>query len=109
MSNGSEFRHLLTSEKGISWSFSQDGDQTHIKAEQDLTAYFEQNKAMRNHNDGWSDTKELRRVASIPDIIALHWLHTEGWWYQDKEAAGKLREKLNSSDWSYLRTADGRV
>ena len=39
----------------------------------------------------------------------IHWLHTEGWWYQDPNARGKLNQKLNDPDWSYLRTADGRV
>lgn len=67
------------------------------------------NKAMANHNDGYTASREMRRVASIPVAVILKWKIEEGWDAFDPACADKLREKLNSSEWSFLRTAGGRL
>lgn len=91
----------------------QEGDQTRFAATQDVAPMLEWNKAAQNHNDGYSQTRELRRVASIPYAVGLKWLNEEGWWFmdasKDPDVARKLAAKLNSNEFQYLRTADGRV
>lgn len=91
----------------------QEGRDTRFAATQDVAPMLERNKQMATHNDGYSDSRELRRVASIPYGIGLQWLNDEGWWFmdadKDPEVAKKLAEKLNSSDYQHLRTAPGRV
>lgn len=86
-----------------------DGNGTRIESTQHTDAIIEQNKAMLTHNDGYSPSRELRRVASIPYILGLKWLNEEGWWFMDPANADKLAAKLNSSDYADLRTAPGRV
>jgi hypothetical protein len=80
-----------------------------IKIEQDATAAIDAAKAMATHNDGFNKARDIKRVAHIPDIIALKWLNEEGWWVHDPACADRLVRKLNDSDWAYLRTADGRI
>ena len=75
----------------------------------DADAILEKNKAMATHNDGYSPSRELRRVASIPLIVMLKWLNEEGWWALDPANAARLKAKLNSNEYLYLRTAPGRV
>lgn len=107
----SEFDHLFTSDAGIQWSMKTDADgNMHFKAsDPNVDKLLDQNKAMANHNDGYNKARDFKRVACIPDIVALKWLHEEGWWYLDPDAKKKLHAKLNDPDWKWLRTADGRV
>ena len=75
----------------------------------DVEAALDRNKAMAAHNDGYSPSRELRRVAHIPDIVRLKWLNEEGWDCLAAENADRLVRKLNDADWRHLRTAEGRV
>lgn len=97
------------SEGGVKRYWRSNGDGTHdVVAFQDLDPILDECKAMATHNDGYSESRNLRRVAFIPDIIALKWLNEEGFWYLDPNAADKVRQKLNCSDYAHLRTAPGR-
>jgi len=80
-----------------------------IRMSQDVAAVLDHNKAARNHNDGYDQKREMRRVARIPSMVALKWLNEEGWWYADPENADRLLKKLNDPDWAHLRTADGQL
>jgi hypothetical protein len=91
----------------------QDGNQTRFAATQDVAPILEQNKAMATHNDGYSQSRELRRVASIPYVVMHKWLNEEGVWAmdaaKDPDVAKWLAKKLNSSEYAYLRTAPGTL
>lgn len=80
-----------------------------IRIEQDVTAAIDTAKAMNTHNDGYNQARDIKRVAHIPDIVALKWLNEEGWWIHDPACADRLARKLNDPDWAHLRTAGGRV
>jgi hypothetical protein len=75
----------------------------------DVGAALDRNRAMATHNDGYSASRELRRVAHIPDIVRLKWLNEEGWDCLAAENSDRLAKKLNDADWRHLRTAEGRV
>lgn len=75
----------------------------------ELDDALDHNKALATENDGWSETRELRRVASIPLAVWHKWLLEEGWDAFDGRYADRLRRKLNDPDWRWLRTAPGRV
>ncbi len=79
-----------------------------VRTSQDVAPLLDRNKAMANHNDGYSESRELRRVASIPAMVRLKWLE-EGWDCLDPNCADKLMRKLNDPDYAYLRTAEGRL
>ena len=77
---------------------------------------LDHNKKLYTQNDGYSPDKGLKRVASIPTIVLEIWCkeyHKDqnkgNWFALPKETQQKiLREKLNSSDYRYFRTAEGR-
>jgi hypothetical protein len=108
-----EKTHLFRSSAGIDHWMLQEGNETRFAATQDVAPMLERNKQMAAHNDGYSPSRELRRVASIPYVVGIKWLNEEGWWFmdadKDPDVAKKLAAKLNSSDYAYLRTAEGRV
>lgn len=105
--------YLFRSSAGIDHWMIEDGKDTRFASTQDTTPILEQNKAMATHNDGYSPSRELRRVASIPYIVMLKWKNEEGWWAMDAshdaDVARKLAAKLNSNEYQYLRTAEGQV
>ena len=77
---------------------------------------LDHNKKLYNLNDGYSPNKGLKRVASIPTIILEIWAkeynkdqNKGNWFALPKDVQHKiLREKLNSSDYRYFRTAPGK-
>jgi hypothetical protein len=102
-------QHLFRSSAGIDHWIITDGKDTRYESSQSTDAILDRNKAMATHNDGYTPSRDIRRVASIPYIIGLKWLNEEGWWFMDPECSDKLAAKLNSSEWMYLRTAEGRL
>lgn len=101
--------YLFTDELGIVHSLEEVGDDKYLlHASQDTDAIIDRNKAMATHNDGYSPSRELRRVATIPALVRMKWLQEEGWdaWRPDRYAV-ELMRKLNDPEWQYLRTAPG--
>lgn len=102
--------HLLRSASGIDHYLRQDPDGSiHVESWQDTDAILDLNKAMYTHNDGYSPDRTMRRVASVPQILIQKWMVEEGWDALDPANADKLKAKLNSSEYLYLRTAEGRL
>lgn len=74
----------------------------------DVTQAIEENKRARSAGDGYSPSRELRRVASIPVAVQFEWIRRYG---ADPLAKGNeklLRRLLNDPEWAYLRTSPGR-
>jgi hypothetical protein len=94
----SDFHYLMTSVAGIS----------HYMRE-DTTAILDHNQALANHNDGYTPSKDMRRVASIPFVLLYQWAQAEGWPDPMQPPPDAFLRKLNSSDWSKLRTAPGTI
>lgn len=85
-------------------------DRTIIETVQDVAPVLERNKALQNADDGgWSPTRELRRAASIPDILVLKWRKEEGIDVFDPNHWPAVKRKLNSSEYRWLRTAPGTL
>lgn len=98
---------------GIVKHWRPDGDGgVEVRISQDVAPLLDRNRAMANHNDGYTKSREMRRVASIPAIVRQKWLIEEGWdcmSTHDPDVARKLMLKLNDPDYAYLRTAEGRL
>jgi hypothetical protein len=75
----------------------------------DVTPIIERNKALAATNDGYSPSRELRRVASIPFAIVHKILMEEGVDILDPANSERLVRLLNDPDYAHLRTAPGRV
>jgi hypothetical protein len=77
---------------------------------QDVEPILESNKALQNDGTaGYSPSKDLRRIASIPLILVEKWLREEGINVFDRNHWPAVRNKLNSPEYSYLRTSKWRV
>jgi hypothetical protein len=98
---------------GTSYYIETDGKIT-IKTSQDINPILKKNKRLYNLNDGYSQSKDLKRVASIPSLVLSIWAReyngTNNWFaIPQKERKKILKLKLNSSDFRYFRTASGRI
>ncbi len=84
--------------------------QSVIQSTVDVAPILEENKRLQNLNDGYSPSRELRRVASIPNVVYSQWCAEDGISLLDFMAHPKhykqwLRKKLYSSDNRHLLTA----
>src|SRR5262245_44099135 len=83
-------------------------DRTVIETVQDVAPILERNKALRNADDrGWSASYDLRRAATIPDIIILKWRKEYGIDVFNRNHWPAVKRLLNDPEWRYLRTAPG--
>lgn len=91
------------------WEDNHDGTAT-IHSTQDLAPLLDRNKAQQSAGDGYSPSRELRRVASIPAGVRLKIMTEQGWdpWRPDLYPE-KMVRLLNDPEWRHLRTAPGQI
>jgi len=85
-----------------------------IHNKQNLSPLMERNKKLYTLNDGYTPSKDMKRIASVPPIILQIWSKeyngTNNWWALPKEIQKHImRTKLNSSEFRYFRTAEGSL
>ena len=79
------------------------------KVSDDVGDQLDFNRDLYNSGDGYSPSRDLRRVASIPLVIVEKWKNELGVDVFNKDHASAVRRLLNSNEYLYLRTAPGRV
>lgn len=83
-----------------------------VYREQDVEPILNANRALINDAPSWRPYAgaNIRKVASIPCIVAEQWLK-EGIniFSPDPDMQKKLRQKLNDYNYRYLRTYPGKV
>lgn len=91
------------------WVTDSDGNQ-YVKTQTNVGPILESNKNLYNQDDrGYSKSRELRRVATIPLPVFYDFLTRHGD-PRDPDAIDKVCKKyLNDPDWRFLRTAPGRL
>lgn len=110
MAGQGEWMHMWTTPGGTEAWVRPDGEGGLILKEvHPVEQYIERNKAMANHNDGWSASRDFRREGSIPLWLAEKWKREEN--VDVFAPAGRefLTRKLNDSDWAHLRTSPGKT
>lgn len=78
-----------------------------IKRTSEVGSVLDQNQKVRNNHDGYSPTRNMRRVAAIPNGIIHEWIQKYG---VDPTAKGNeklLWRLLDSNEYQHLRT-DGK-
>jgi hypothetical protein len=81
-----------------------------ITATQDVEPILDYAKAARSDGTrGYTPSRDMRRVAVIPLVIAEKWKNELGVDVFNKDHQRKVAALLNDPDWAYLRTCDGRV
>ena len=98
---------------GTKYFVEADGKLT-VKNSQDVDPILQKNKRLYNLNDGYSKSKDLKRVASIPSLVLQLWAKeyngTNNWFaIPHIERKRILKLKLNSNEFRYFRTASGRI
>jgi hypothetical protein len=84
-------------------------DTFHISHSQDVSAILEANKRAREQAEG-KKMGDMVRVATIPDVVAIEWMN-EGInvMSPNREDLRRMKKKLNSPEYAYLRTGGGRL
>ena len=85
-----------------------------INEKVNINPHLKHNKALLTYNDGYSKSRDLKRVASIPTIALSVWAKEyngdSNWFRLPKEVQKNiLKKKLNSSEFRYFRTAEGKL
>ena len=85
-----------------------------IKEQVDVTSHLKHNKILTNLNDGYSKSRDLKRVASIPTLALSVWANeyngSNNWFGLPKDVQKKiLKKKLNSNEFRYFKTAEGNL
>lgn len=102
---------LFTSAAGVRWLWRDDdeGPGATAMAVQEVTPILERNQAMASHNDGYTPSRDMARIASIPLSILYKWM-TENPGFdpfsQDPDCQKKLYALLDDPEWRYLRTSE---
>jgi hypothetical protein len=84
--------------------------QTIIETTQDVTPILDQNKRLQNDENYSRDgiKNDWWHVATIPLLVQYQWLK-EGIDIYNKDHTQKVRQKLDSPEYAYLRTTSGRI
>ena len=106
-------KRIIDSEGGITSTFHFDysSGKSIIQTTQDVEPILEANKIDQTINDGYSPSRDLKRIASIPLVIVQKWMHEDGVNFLalgKQEKAKYLRKKLGDPDYAYLRTSPGK-
>jgi len=95
-------------------TYHQEKDKVVIERNIDYKPIVEHNKKLYSHNNGYSKSKDLKRVASIPTLVLEIWSKeyngSSNWFALPSDVQKKiLKKKLNSSEFQFFRTAPGRL
>jgi hypothetical protein len=77
-----------------------------IETRQDVAPIIERNKALSAVDDGFSPSRDVARVASIPIVVQYEWLKRYGINVFDRNDEKRVRRLLNDPEWRYLRTSE---
>jgi len=85
-----------------------------VNEEVNIDSHLKHNKILLNQDDGYSKSRDLKRVASIPTLALSVWAKEyngdSNWFALPKEVQNKiLKTKLNSNEFKYFRTAEGKI
>ena len=85
-----------------------------VNEEVNIDSHLKHNKILLNQDDGYSKSRDLKRVASIPTLALSVWAkeyNGDGNWFAlPKEVQNKiLKTKLNSNEFQYFKTAEGKL
>lgn len=88
------------------WYHAQPDGTFVIETRQDVSRILERNKALRAENDGFTPSRDVARVASIPVVVQYEWLKRYGINVFDGDHGESVRRLLNDPEWRYLRTSE---
>jgi len=97
---------------GISTYFVDDPSSSkfHIETVQDIEPVLEMNRVrMTDGSNGWTPSKDMKHVASVPMIVLQIWANEAGVAMNDPAFGEVVKRKLNDADFSKMRTSEGDI
>ena len=86
-----------------------DADNTFsIKRAQDVEPFLDANKRAQADGDGYSPSREFRKIASIPPVVLEIWKKQWGVDPTQAQHHDLLKRLLNDPDNRFLRVSEGR-
>lgn len=102
------FRHIR--DDGVIEEHHVEHDRIDVNYVQDVAPIIDANKAAANHHpSGMGESREWKKIASIPAVVYLEWIKIYGVDPLAKGNEALLRRLLNDPNWRYLRTSGGSV
>ncbi|MBI1275377.1 hypothetical protein GC177_05330 [bacterium] len=100
-------RRILDAHNGVvsEFHFNPAEERFAIRHVQDVDPLLEHNARLRAEGTGFSESRELRRVASIPLVLYHRWLK-QGFDALQPDNLPELKRRLRG-EYAYLRTSDG--
>lgn len=99
-------KRVISDRNGIKTTMEIKGDTTTICKSQDVTGHLDFNKAKANELGKQIYSDAYNHVASIPAVLQVKWLQEEGLNIYNPDHAERLKRKLNSNEYRYLRTSE---
>lgn len=99
-------KRLLSDRNGMTTTMEIDGDKTNISKSQDVEGILNYNKAKSNELGKKIYSDAYNHVASIPAILIAKWLTEENLDIYNPDHSERLKRKLNSNEYMYLRTSE---
>ena len=95
------------------WHEDESAGQVTVERVQDVEAILDNNKrSLNDGTNGYSKSKDLKRVASIPLVVIEQWMKEDGVNFLSLQGTDRekyLRKKLNDPNNKWLRTSGGRM
>ena len=106
-------RRLLDAQGGIVSVFHYDEatDRTIVSTHQDAEPILERNKQLQTLNDGYTPSRDMKRIASIPMNLAMKWVREAGisqadfWSWPGRDQNEFFRKRYKSNEYQYVRTS----
>lgn len=89
---------------GVETKIHFDANEFHVEKTQDIDAILKHNRDLKRETDGWSKTRDMKKVASIPNVVVAD-LMQQGIWNNPE----RFKKWLNDSDNEMFRTSIGVV
>lgn len=109
-------KRVLDSDGGVTSTFHYDNvDETvTIHSTQDVEPIIEANKVAQTDGDGYSPSRDLRKVATIPFTVFQDWLKQDGltWWDYHNNMSKRERARYRAkklSEHTAFRASSGPI
>ena len=91
--------------------YDHNSKKTYITTEQNIEPLLNLNKAAYNDDNRRGVKQDWWHVARVPNSIIHKWMVEDGIDFYSKEPSHvkKVKQKLNSNEYRYLRTSEGKV
>ena len=89
------------------YHYDHSSDKYTIETVQDVQPIIDFNKRQWNDGDGYTPSREMKKIATIPLNIVQLWKEKYGIDIYNKNHAAGIKRLLNDPDWRYLRTSSG--